>query len=149
MPACRLPASLLSTEWDATKCRGRPRKSRKRHLDELQSELELQDSVFDRKHIWSALKDREIREFELALQQKSKLRIYKVLKKDFGLEEYLNHVHGAHARLFFKFRSGTHGLFEELGRHTNRKGLQECTICGAPRESVKHVLFECPAYDSQ
>ena len=27
--------------------------------------------------------------------------------------------------------------------------MQECTICGAPRESVEHVLFECPAYDSQ
>ena len=30
--------------------------------------------------------------------------IYKELKKELGLEKYLNHVHGAHARLFFRFR---------------------------------------------
>ena len=38
----------------------------------------------------------------------------------------------------FKFRSGTHGLNEELGRHRGRNGRTE--------ESVVHVLWECPAY---
>ena len=51
--------------------------------------------------------------------------------------------------MFFKFRSGTHGLFEELGRHDGRGGSQECPICGDCKESVEHVLFECPSYDSQ
>ena len=58
-------------------------------------------------------------------------------------------IDGASSRLLFKFCSGTHGLFEELGRHMNRGGSQECPNCGACKESVEHVLFECTSYDSQ
>ena len=36
-----------------------------------------------------------------------------------------------------------------MGRHSNRGGLQECPNCGACKESVEHVLFECSSYDSQ
>ena len=54
----------------------------------------------------------------------------------------------AGSRLLFKFRSGTHGLNEELGRHRGRKGIVECTLCGAECESVVHVLWECPAYSN-
>ena len=39
-------------------------------------------------------------------------------------------------KLLFKFRSGTHGLNEELGRHSDRDGRVECTLCGAECESV-------------
>ena len=49
-------------------------------------------------------------------------------------------------RLLFKFRSGTHGLNEELGRHRGRNGRTECVLCGDECESVVHVLWECPAY---
>ena len=44
---------------------------------------------------------------------------------------------------------GTHGLFEELGRHAKRGGSQERPNCGACKESVEHILFECVSYDSQ
>ena len=44
----------------------------------------------------------------------------------------------------FKFRSGTHGLNEELGRHRGRNGRTECILCGDECESVVHVLWECP-----
>ena len=50
--------------------------------------------------------------------------------------------------LFFKFRSGTHELFRELGWHVARDGSQECPDSGASKESVEHVLFECASYDS-
>ena len=46
--------------------------------------------------------------------------------------------------LLFKFRSGTHGLNEEFGRHWGRQGKKECVLCD---ESVSHVLWECPAYN--
>ena len=36
-----------------------------------------------------------------------------------------------------------------MGRHSNKGGLQECPNCGACKESVEHVLFECSSYDSQ
>ena len=45
--------------------------------------------------------------------------------------------------LLFKFRSGTHGLNEELDTHRGREGKVECTLCGAGCESVVHVLWEC------
>ena len=52
----------------------------------------------------------------------------------------------AGTRLLFKFRSGTHGLNEELGRHRGRNGTTECVLYGDECESVVHVLWECPAY---
>ena len=42
--------------------------------------------------------------------------------------------------LLFKFRSGTHGLNEELGRHRGREGKIECNACGAKCDSV---VFMC------
>ena len=40
------------------------------------------------------------------------------------------------SRFMFKFRSGMHGLHEELGRHQGREGTKECLLC---HESVSHV----------
>ena len=52
------------------------------------------------------------------------------------------------SRLLFKFRSGTHGLNEELGRHIGREGKTECSLCGNECENMSHVLWECSAYSS-
>ena len=41
-----------------------------------------------------------------------------------------------------KFRSGTHGLNEELGRHRGREGIKECLLCDDECEGVSHVLWE-------
>ena len=84
----------------------------------------------------------------MALQHKSKLNIYKDLKRGVGFEEYLKHVKGPTSRFLSKFRSGTQGLFEELGRHA-KNGSHECPNCGACKASVEHVLFECALHDSQ
>ena len=43
--------------------------------------------------------------------------------------------------MFLKFRLDTHRLFEELGRHTKGGGLQECSNCGACKESVENVFW--------
>ena len=48
----------------------------------------------------------------------------------------------------FKFRSGTHGLNEELGRHRGREGRKECVLCDTECESASHVFWDCPAYAS-
>ena len=40
------------------------------------------------------------------------------------------------SRLLFKFRSGTHGLFEELGRHANRDESQNGLIVGLVRSQL-------------
>ena len=46
------------------------------------------------------------------------------------------------------FRSGTHSLNEELGRHRGREGKTECSLYGNECENVSHVLWECSAYSS-
>ena len=149
MDSSRLPGKLLENKWDGIKSRGRPRKSWFSQVSALMKELDIQDIVTDAKSIKEALEKRESVNFEVAMQHKSKLRVYRELKREIGLEEYLKYVKGPASRLFFKFRSGTHRLFEELGRHASGGGSQECPNCGACKESVEHVLFQCASYDSQ
>ena len=53
----------------------------------------------------------------------------------------------AGSRLLFKFRTGTYGLNEELGRHRVREGKVECTCVVLSAESAVHILlWERPAY---
>ena len=70
------------------------------------------------------------------------VRVYIECKK------YLHGICDAGSRLLFMFRSGTHGLNEELGRHRGREGKTECSLCGNECENVSHVLWECSAYSS-
>ena len=51
-----------------------------------------------------------------------KLSLYRTSSKKVGFKKYLHGVNDAGSRLLFKFRSGTHGLNEELGRHRGGKG---------------------------
>ena len=78
------------------------------------------------------------------LNSKVKLSLYRTFSKKVGFKKYLHGVSDAGSRLLFKFRSGIHGLNEELGRHRGREGKVECTLCGAEFESV----WECPAYSN-
>ena len=71
------------------------------------------------------------------------------MKREIGFEEYSEYVKGTLSRWFLKFRSVTHGLFEEVGRHYKGGGSQECPNYGTCKESVEHALFECASYDSQ
>ena len=72
--------------------------------------------------------------------------VQKVWEVEF--KKYLRGVGDAGTRLLFKFRPGTRGLNEELGRHRGREGKSECVLCGAVCESVVHVLWECSAYSN-
>ena len=57
--------------------------------------------------------------------------MYKKFGKRVEFKKYLQGVSDAGTSLLFKFRLGTHGLNEELGRHRGREGKSECTLCGA------------------
>ena len=50
--------------------------------------------------------------------------------------------------LMFKFRSGTHRLNEELGRHRGRERRKECLLCDDECESISHVLWDCSVYST-
>ena len=45
-------------------------------------------------------------------------------------ERYLHGPSEEGAGFSFRFRSGIHGLNEELARHSDREGRVECTLCG-------------------
>ena len=92
--------------------------------------------------------EREPGKFEEGLNSKVKLSLYRTFGKIVEFKKYLRGVGDAGTRLLFKFRSGTHGLNEELGRHRGREGRKECLLCDAECESVSHVLWDCPAYVS-
>ena len=47
--------------------------------------------------------------------------MYKRFGKNVEFNKYLHGLCDAGSRLLFKFRSGTHGLNEELGRHRGRE----------------------------
>ena len=74
--------------------------------------------------------------------------MYNLFGKSVEFKKYLHGICDTGSRLLFKFRSGTHGLNEELGRHRGRKGKTECSLCGNECENVSHVLWECSAYSS-
>ena len=92
--------------------------------------------------------ERESGKFEEGLNSKVKLSLYRTFGKIVEFKKYLRGVGDAGTRLLFKFRSGTHGLNEELRRHRGREGRKECLLCDAECESVSHVLWDCPAYVS-
>ena len=52
--------------------------------------------------------------------------MYKRFGKSVEFKKYLHGICDAGSKLF-KFRSGTHGLNEELGRHRGREGKTECS----------------------
>ena len=79
--------------------------------------------------------------YDEGLNSKVKISLYRTFSKKIGFKNYLHGVSDAGSRLLFKFRSGTHGVNEELGRHRRREGKVECTLCGAECESV------VPAYN--
>ena len=60
--------------------------------------------------------------------------------KSVEFKKYFHGVCDAGCRLLFKFRSGTHGLNEELGRHRGREGKTECYLCGNECENVTCVM---------
>ena len=161
MPEDRFPKQLFSQEWDQKPRRGRQKKTWGRVIDDLFVSLGLDKAEWlediERGEsslasylacIDECISERECRKFEEGLDNKVKLAMYKKFGKRVEFKKYLHGVSDAGTRLLFEFRSGTHGLNEELGRHRGREGKLECTLCGAECESVVHVLWECTAYSS-
>ena len=125
---------LFLNIWHKAKCRGHPTNPWVAQVDTLKKELDLQDKVLDVKGCRKPLDKRQWEEFELALQCKSKLCFYRELKQDVGFEEYLEFVKVGHSRLFFKFHSGTYGLFKELS--IVRVGYRNVLIVGLVRSQL-------------
>ena len=152
---------LLSQEWEIKPRKGRQRKTWSRTIDDIFHSLSLdKGELLDDMHegnsslksfmacIEDDLREREAEEFRKGLDSKVKLDLYRRFGGKREFKKYLRGRSDEGARLLFKFRSGTHGLNEELGRHSDRDGRVECTLCGAECESVVHVLWECSSYST-
>ena len=161
LPEDRYPKQLFNQKWNIKPRRGRQRKVWSRMVDDLFKSLDIDKSEWleDIKHgdsssasfmasVEECISERESRKFEEGLNTKVKLGMYKRLGKSVEFKKYLHGICDAGSRLLFKFRSGTHGLNEELGRHRGREGKTECSLCGNECEKVSHVLWECSAYSS-
>ena len=155
----RYPRKLFSNVWSVKPRRGRQRKVWSRVVDGLFASLGLdkaewlqniQEGDSSLKEFLSvageSISERDGKNFEAGLNSKIKLNLYRKFGTAIEFKRYLGGVSDVGTRLLFKFRSGTHGLNEELGRHSNRDGRKECGLCGDECESVSHVLWECPAY---
>ena len=107
-------------------------------------EIEKGDSAF-LAMVEESIGEREREKFVEGLNSKVKLTLYKFFRREVQFKKYLHGLSDAGTRLLFKFRSGTHELNEELGRHRGREGKKECVLCGDECESVSHT---CSAYTS-
>ena len=146
MPEDRFPKQLFSQEWDQQPCRGRQTRTWGIVIDDLFVSLGfdkaewLEDIERGESSIASYLAciDECISERECRKDLIVNWLCTKVGKR-VEYNKYLHGVSDAGTRLLFKFRSGTHGLNEELGRHRGMEGKLECTLCGAECENVVHV----------
>ena len=96
----------------------------------------------------NAFKNFVISSLHSGMCKKNKSRVYRELKEDFESTKYLHGVSDMGSKLLFRFRSGTHDLNEELGRHNTRNSSKACFFCECECESVERVLLECSEYSS-
>ena len=135
---------VFDKEWGKCKLRGRRRKQWKKCVMDIISDMRLTVSSLDSKkaltNIDKVYIDYVTSNLHAGMCEKNKLRVYRELKEVFECKKYLYGVPDMGSKLLFRFRSGTHGLNEELGRHIIRNISKACVFCNCDCESVEHVL---------
>ena len=111
-------------------------------------ERSLAVSFMARLSVEESVSERECKLYAEGLRSGFKLSLYKTFSKKVGFKKHLHGTSDAGSRLLLKFRSGTHGLNEELGRHRGRDRKVKRVLCGAECESLVHVLWKCSACSS-
>ena len=120
------------------------------HLDiwENRNNEQLADQI-----ITKCIAEAQMSEFYLKMRSyinsMSRLNVYKSLKSDFQLEQYVNILSNRKLRsLFAKSRMGTLPIKEETGRYRNiPRALRLCENCDLQEvECILHVLLKCPKY---
>ena len=99
---------------------------------DIMSDMDLTSTSLGSKEavssINNAFKNFVIKSLHSGMCKKSKLRVYRELTEHFECKKYLHGVSDMGSKLSFRFRSGTHGLNEELaiGRHSSRNSSKAC-----------------------
>lgn len=113
--------------------------------------------TFDSHALLAAIKNK-LKERFLAFWQKKisdsetmkKLRTYKVLKQNFGIESYLDAINDKSIRKSLtSFRVSSHRLRIERGRYFGEKPDERlCNVCNVVEDEV-HFMCQCQKYSSQ
>ena len=92
--------------------------------------------------------DNYVLKFFNSVEEMSSLKYFRHVKIDTYCSEYLlkSETNFKSAQLKFKLRTGTAGIGEDLTRQN--RGPGNCHYCGE-FESLKHLLFHCPAYNNE
>ena len=138
---------VLEKEWNKCKIPGRKRKQWKNCVLDIISDMDLTSTSLGSKEEAVSSINNAFKNFVISSLH-SGMRVYIELKEDFERKKYLHGVSDTGSKLLFRFRSGTHGLNEELGRHNTRNSSKACLFCECECESVEHVLWECSEYRS-
>ena len=79
-----------------------------------------------------------------------KIRTYRLLKHNFGVESYLENIHDKSTRKrLSSFRISTHKLMNERGRYVGEKPEDRlCITCNKIEDEV-HFLCQCQKYENQ
>ena len=136
----RYPRRVFSQDWDAKPRRGR----QSRLVDNLFGSLDLDkaewlDEIEKGDSSFLAMVEESIgeREREKFVEGLNSKVIYMCFGREVQFKKYLHGLSDAGTRLLFKFRSGTHGLNEELGEGRVRKSV--CCV----GMSVKVLVIHC------
>ena len=62
-----------------------------------------------------------------------------------GMEEWMLGEWTKEKKIKFRWRSGSCGLMEDMGRRVG--GSKECVTCGGSEETVEHVMWGCRGYE--
>ena len=101
--------------------------------------------------VWKKIQDREQVEWRKRMDNKPKLRTYRVMKRELETEKYLDEGTAQQRRVMVMMRGGTNDLRIETGRY-EKLGEQEriCIFCESGEvEDERHFLCRCEAWKEE
>lgn len=100
------------------------------------------------KLISKKIQEREQKEWRLKIQERPKLRTYRLIKKNLEYEDYLDIEDEAGRKVLARLRSGTNMLRIETGRHEGLERRDRLCWFGCKEvEDEQHFLKECWMYE--
>ena len=150
----KLPRKVY--EWELRRQKGK--RSWTMYTKRLLVELGMEDywkeqRVKETRGEWGELvskkiQEREQREWRLTIQERPRLRTYRLVKKNLEYESYLDIEDEAGRKALARLRSGTNVLRIETGRHEGLERRDRLCWFGCDEvEDEQHFLKECWMYE--
>ena len=103
------------------------------------------------KHVQQMLKDQYVQHWNITIFNSEKCVNYRIFKKDFTFEKYLDHLPAKYRIPLCKLRLSSHSLPIEKGRYINvNRAERYCTLCDDNIVGDEyHFLLECKMLTNQ